>query len=235
MKNYYRTLLVLAFGTFAIGAAQAQSNTFPSTGNVGIGTNTPGTWFSASTVLQINGVRPTLSLTPTGSNGLATVQFKGVSAQSEMHLNFADGANTSLSLYSYQAAGEVFRINGNGNVGIGTANPDFKLTVNGKIKAEEIQVVVDVPADYVFEENYALQPLKEVEAFVKEHKHLPGVPSASEIKEQGWQVGEMNNKLLEKVEELTLHLIELNKMIQSQNQKIENQEKEIIKLKSERK
>lgn len=103
------------------------------------------------------------------------------------------------------------RIGPSGNVGIGTTNPDFKLTVNGKIKAEEVQVVVDVPADYVFDESYDLKPLEEVEQFIKENKHLPGVPNADALKANGWQVGEMNNKLLEKVEELTLYLIELKK------------------------
>lgn len=101
-----------------------------------------------------------------------------------------------------------------GNVGIGTLNPDFKLTVNGKIKAEEIQVVVDVPADYVFEKGYTLMPLEEVEGFVKENKHLPGMPNAQHLINNGWQVGEMNNKLLEKIEELTLYMIEMKKELE---------------------
>lgn len=99
----------------------------------------------------------------------------------------------------------------NGNVGIGALNPDYRLTVNGKIKAEEVQVVVDVPADYVFEKDYSLMPLPEVEKFVTENKHLPGMPNAQSLITNGWQVGEMNNKLLEKVEELTLYLIEMKK------------------------
>jgi hypothetical protein len=101
----------------------------------------------------------------------------------------------------------------NGNIGIGTTNPDFRLTVNGKIKAEEIQVVVDVPADYVFDTDYKLQSLEEVESYIKANKHLPGIPDAQSLKTNGWQVGEMNNKLLEKVEELTLYLIELKRDI----------------------
>lgn len=118
------------------------------------------------------------------------------------------GSSYGKSYVDVQGAG--LRVT-SGNVGIGTLNPDFKLTVNGKIKAEEIQVVVDVPADYVFEEDYNLKPLEEVEKFVKEHKHLPGMPDAQSLITNGWQVGEMNNKLLEKVEELTLYLIEIKK------------------------
>ena len=66
-------------------------------------------------------------------------------------------------------------------------------------------------ADYVFEDNYNLKSLSEVESFVKENKHLPGMPSASEFAEKGMSVSEMSNKLLEKVEELTLHMIQLEK------------------------
>lgn len=87
--------------------------------------------------------------------------------------------------------------------------------VNTKgITAKEINVEMDNAADYVFEEGYDLKSLDEVEAFVKSNKHLPGVPSASEFKENGMNVSEMSNILLEKVEELTLHLIRLQKEVE---------------------
>ncbi|MEJ1242204.1 hypothetical protein WBG78_28910 [Chryseolinea sp. T2] len=114
-----------------------------------------------------------------------------------------------------------------GNVGIGTATVDSRLTVNGKIKAEEIQVVVDVPADYVFAPEYELMDLSEVSKYVDENKHLPNVPSAKELKERGWNVGEMNNRLLEKVEELTLYLIDLKNENAKQQQEIESLKKEL--------
>lgn len=87
--------------------------------------------------------------------------------------------------------------------------------VNTKgITAKEINVEMDNAADYVFEEGYDLKSLDEVEAFVKSNKHLPGVPSASQFKENGMNVSEMSNLLLEKVEELTLHLIRLQKEVE---------------------
>jgi hypothetical protein len=94
-----------------------------------------------------------------------------------------------------------------GNVGIGTTNPGaYKLAVKGKIRAEEI--VVDTGwADYVFEDDYRLAPLAEVESHIKAKKHLPGIPSAAEVAEHGVSMGDMQSKLLSKVEELTLHLI----------------------------
>lgn len=103
----------------------------------------------------------------------------------------------------------------NGNVGIGTTIPDQKLTVKGKIHAEEVIVDLNVPvADYVFKPNYKLMPLPEVEQFVKANSHLPEIPSATEITKNGLSVGEMQNKLLQKVEELTLYVIEQQKQIE---------------------
>lgn len=79
------------------------------------------------------------------------------------------------------------------------------------IKTDDITVKMNDVADYVFEENYNLKQLSEVEAYVKENKHLPGIPSASEIEENGVSLSKMTNMLLEKVEELTLHMIQLEK------------------------
>ena len=84
--------------------------------------------------------------------------------------------------------------------------------VNSKsIRTEDITVDMNNAADYVFDENYNLRSLSDVESFVKENKHLPGVPSAAEMAEKGMSVSQMSNLLLEKVEELTLHMIELEK------------------------
>jgi hypothetical protein len=104
-------------------------------------------------------------------------------------------------------------IDATGNVGIGTTTPDQKLTVKGKIHAEEVIVDLNVPADYVFAKGYNLMPLHTVEQYVQQNSHLPDVPSAAEIKEKGLSMGEMQNKLLQKVEELTLYAIELQKRI----------------------
>ncbi|MEQ9263614.1 MAG: tail fiber protein [Balneolaceae bacterium] len=100
-------------------------------------------------------------------------------------------------------------------VGIGTSNPDQALTVKGKIHSEEIIVDLNVPGpDYVFEEDYDLPTLSEIEAFIKANKHLPEVPSAKEMEANGISLGEMNMLLLKKIEEMTLHQIELLKRIE---------------------
>lgn len=112
-----------------------------------------------------------------------------------------------------------------GNVGIGTGTPTEKLTVNGKILAREVIVSNDIRTwpDYVFAPGYEMMSLTELEAYVNEHHHLPDVPSAEEVEEQGIGLGEMNAILLQKVEEMTLRMIEMEKRIQElESQSVEN-------------
>ncbi len=118
---------------------------------------------------------------------------------------------------------EAFTINTEtGNVGIGTTIPDDRLTVKGRIHAEEVKVDLSVPGpDYVFKEGYDLKSLEEVQEHIQEHGHLPNIPSAKEMEEKGVELGIMNMKLLEKIEELTLYVIELKK--ENERQQIEIQ------------
>ncbi len=126
-------------------------------------------------------------------------------------------------------------IKSDGKVSIGTNSPesDSKLTVAGKISAQDITIKADAGgADFVFEKDYALPSLDHVEQFVKKNKHLPEIPSAQEMQENGVQVSEMQTKLLQKIEELTLYMIEMKKenmAIISENNKMKN---EIFSLKS---
>lgn len=94
-----------------------------------------------------------------------------------------------------------------GNVGIGTDNPDSKLVVNGKIRSEEIKVEIVNGPDYVFETNYKLPTLRQIKKYINANKHLPEIPPAKEMEANGVDLGEMNMKLLKKIEELTLYHI----------------------------
>ncbi|MNJ84749.1 hypothetical protein D3C87_22080 [compost metagenome] len=97
----------------------------------------------------------------------------------------------------------------------------FVVEASGLTRARKIKVDADVWADYVFEDNYVLMPLTDVENFLKEHKHLPSIPSEKVMKEEGIDVAEMNVKMMEKIEELTLYLIQQNKELEKLKAELE--------------
>ncbi|MDL5046817.1 hypothetical protein QQ054_12325 [Oscillatoria amoena NRMC-F 0135] len=142
------------------------------------------------------------------TNPTYKVDVAGSINASSFYLN---GAPLGASAGQWTTAGSNSYFNLSGNVGIGSMNPDTKLVVNGTVKCKEVRVTLAIPADYVFEDDYELMSLSEIEKYIRAYKHLPGVPSAKQIIAEGWAVGDMGNKLLEKIEELTLHLIELKK------------------------
>ena len=118
-------------------------------------------------------------------------------------------ANASgLALFSDQT--EKVRISAGGNVGIGTTSPSAKLEVDGNIITEEVKVLDVTGADFVFEEDFELRTLNEVETFINQNGHLPDIPPATEMQENGIELGDMNMKLLQKIEELTLYVLALN-------------------------
>ena len=108
-------------------------------------------------------------------------------------------------------------------MGIGTTNPTHPLSVNGTIRAKE--VIVDTGwADYVFKPDYHLASLSEVEAHIKEHGHLPGVPSEAQIAKEGVSMGDMQARMMAKIEELTLHMIDIKKENAALRQRVEQLE-----------
>lgn len=115
----------------------------------------------------------------------------------------------------------------NGNVGIGLSNPDSKLSVNGNIRAKEIKVEAANWPDYVFTDAYKLPALAEIEKHIKEKGHLPEIQSAAEVERNGVNLGEINAQLLKKIEELTLYLIQENKINVKNTQRLEAQELQI--------
>ncbi|WP_147405030.1 MULTISPECIES: tail fiber protein [Aquimarina] len=126
---------------------------------------------------------------------------------------------------------ESMRITRYGNVGIGTTTPDAKLTVNGNIHTKEVKVDLSIPApDYVFKKEYHLLTIEEVQQHIKDNGHLPNIPSAKEMGKNGVELGIMNMKLLEKIEELTLYTINQEKQLHSQEERIKDLEEKLTLL-----
>lgn len=117
---------------------------------------------------------------------------------------------------------EVMRLTADGKVGIGYWNPKGKLDVNGTIRCKELKVETANWSDFVFDDNYQLPDLQEVKTHINTHKHLPGIPSESEVVENGINVGEMQAKLLLKIEELTLYVIQQQEQIDDLKSKLKN-------------
>lgn len=146
-----------------------------------------------------------------------------------------NGDYTDLLVPGNVANSSFMRINQFGNVGIGTLTPDaqYKLSVNGRIRAKGMRVQSAGWSDFVFEPDYKLLSLPELEKFVKANKHLPEIPTAQDVMTNGQEVGEIQSKLLQKIEELTLYTIELNKQVKAledKNKKLEAQQQQISQL-----
>ena len=109
-----------------------------------------------------------------------------------------------------------------GNFGIGTSTPNYKLDVNGTIRANEV-IVNTTGADFVFDADYKLRSLDEVKSYIEANNHLPEVPSAGEMQQKGMSVSEMQTVLLQKIEELTLYILEQDKRIKELESRTANQ------------
>lgn len=133
---------------------------------------------------------------------------------------FMSGPGRSIRLVTYDGTyRERLRISPNGKVGINTTSPNHQLSVNGTIGAKEINVATTGWADYVFSSTYQLMSLSELEYLIKEKGHLPGIPTEKEVVKNGVNLLEMNIKLLEKVENLTLYIIDQERRIKDLEEK----------------
>ncbi|MGS2741706.1 hypothetical protein [Sinomicrobium sp. M5D2P17] len=192
----------------------AQTNTFPASGNVGIGTLTP-----ENSLEVISSNIAVSKFKRLGGAGGAALQIENAAGTGTWNIGVGD--NTHFSIWKADGAfGELFILKQNGAMGIGAEPGTWKLAVNGNIRAKEIKVETGW-SDFVFEDSYNLPTLEEVEQHIKEKGHLKDIPSAKEVEANGIFLGEMDAKLLQKIEEITLYTIQQQKRIDAQQKQIE--------------
>ncbi|WP_437398718.1 hypothetical protein [Flagellimonas lutimaris] len=218
-----------------LGYGFANNLTISPSGNVGINTNSP------SSKLDVNGILKSQALSISGYNPISSVN--GFRNKIEVF-----GSNGAIVFNPGLSDELMFGMHSNGNFYWGTgganaSNPNYysmylngnngNLGIRGKLTSNEVMVKVGGWADYVFEEGYDLPTLEEVEKHIKEKGHLINIPSAKEVEENGIQLGEMNKRLLEKIEELTLYILEQEERLKEMNKlkmTVARQEKRLKKL-----
>ena len=238
------TSLQFLTNPYSSGNAPRVNMHISSEGNVGVGTVNPLAKFvvNASAEGQVTPVKSISIIGPNqpeNQNSAQDLSWDFGGAGSSVIRSYRGGSwDTSLQfLTNPSVGGNAPRVNmhisSEGNVGIGTVNPGFKLDVIGTIRAREVKVNLQ-GADFVFEDGYKLMPLNELEEFVKQNKHLPEIAPAKDMQQNGSDLGSLSVQLLQKIEELTLHAIEQNKKMNLQNKEInflKKQNKEIKSLK----
>ncbi len=213
--------LVIAFCCLP-SIVNAQTNTFPTTGNAGIGILSP---TAGLEIYKIYNPAQTKSLRLffQGTWGFAAYatnyRFLDIASSEGGKVLQVNGTGVGIG-YDPPAFDSPDKLYVSGNVGIGTTTPTEKLSVNGNIRSREISVESAPWPDYVFKKGYNLPSLAALEKSIKQNGHLPGIPSAKNVAEHGIKLGEMNAKLLEKIEILTLHLIEQDKKITKLQQQL---------------
>ncbi len=192
-------------------------------GRVGIGTLGPESIFHVQSDANTSGAPQNSQLLVSGT----TNPGKRLSIAYNTSSNYAE-----MQSQAYSGTYTPILLNPNGgDIGIGTTDPKgYKLAVNGNIRAKEIKVENTNWPDYVFTKDYQLPTLQQTENHIKEKGYLPGIPSAEEVKANGIDLGEMNAKLLQKIEELTLYLIEQNKKMDGVQKENESMKERILNL-----
>ena len=170
--------------------------------------------YSGHTVFQIDPI----------SSKVGALQF-AEGGTSKFQLRYTSGY---LAVWDWGANKDVLTIK-DGKVGILDTSPTNALDVKGTIRAYEIKVDTGW-SDFVFDDDYDLMPLERVEEYVTVHNHLPDIPSAEFVHKNGVSLGESQSKLLQKIEELTLYIIEQNKKLRNQNERLIEQNNRIETL-----
>ncbi|HUM47465.1 MAG TPA: hypothetical protein PLD84_11080 [Chitinophagales bacterium] len=158
-------------------------------------------------IINAPGVNSTLAVKKL-TNADDAASFQGT----DVFSHFAFGPDETTFIRGGKTTSNVIIADIGNNVGIGTTSPAYKLDVCGIVRAKEVRVETGW-CDYVFADDYHLPALKEVESFIKENKHLPGVTPGAIIENEGLEVGKTSAQMVRKIEELTLYVIDLQKQV----------------------
>ncbi len=175
------------------------------TGRIGLGDTVGGEYkFNVGTSMRVSG----------SQNVVGTIYSDGGIRINNTNIRL----NTNGTAYfsTYVAIGSGIHFNANGGASFSNAvsiGNGFYCSADGSLKVKSLRVTLTDWSDFVFDDGYSLRPLGEVERYIEANRHLPDIPSAQEVEEEGVDVGEMNKLLLQKVEELTLYVIDLQKQI----------------------
>ncbi|MFD2034501.1 hypothetical protein ACFSKL_06860, partial [Belliella marina] len=191
-------------------------------------------------IASVNGFRNSLQFISTGHSAIVFNPGETTELMFGFHTNgnFYWGTGQNAGNRYSMRLGKNGDLQVYGNMGIGISpSQNYKFQVNGTIRAKEVKLEAHNWPDYVFEKDYELMPLEAVDSFIGENGHLPGLKPAKVYEEEGVNMMELNQKLLEKVEELTLYVIEQreglilqNDMLKVQKEKLESLEKKLEEI-----
>jgi hypothetical protein len=170
----------------------------------------------------------------TNSRDLMQLGLHSTSTGSISDVRFLVRHNGSVFIRCSDANNALEIRNGNGKAIVAYSNTGTKILQvenNGLLRTREIRIDAATWADFVFDKNYELPKLKDVAKYIEKNQHLPGIPSSNEIKENGINVGEMQTLQMQKIEELTLYMIEMDKKMDAMQSEIDNLKKENNQLK----
>ncbi|MCH5718209.1 hypothetical protein [Niabella hibiscisoli] len=219
-----KKMLFLGLYAGLIQMVHAQTNSLPTTGNVGIGTGSPATPLHVVGNMTLEGgYAGNASLyTGTGTQELNRYLLLLNSAQQPSASGLKAGGILVSDAYDFASPGKNdLVVKGNVSIGRSSVASGYQLSVAGKAIATEMKVQqVNNWPDYVFKPAYRLMPLQEVEQFIQLKGHLPEIAPAKQIEKEGLELGANQALLLKKIEELTLYIIEQNKELKKQNEAI---------------
>lgn len=212
------TLVLLSISLFS--QDQTVNGKLSVTGDISVGTDVSGK--------RGEGTRLYLRGTDSSNDPVWLAKYTASQEYTDLRINVGDALDpkdrfiVGTTQWDTKQWYDLFVVRMDGNVGVGVSQPTCKLDINGTIRSKEVKIEATGWADFVFDRDYKLPSLSQVESHINENKTLPGIPTEQQVKENGIDLGDMQIKLLQKIEELTLYVIDQNKRIKALEEENKN-------------